>query len=92
MYASKNVTVASVAASFTYVDTTFASTQIPDGNNVRQLTFDGSKVAGSSLWFSLPQLFGVTYHARYNGIRMDVGNFLAAIKPSFLRFPGGNNL
>lgn len=29
---------------------------------------------------------------RFNGIRADVGNFLEAMGPSFLRFPGGNNL
>ncbi|KAF8860525.1 glycoside hydrolase family 51 protein [Acephala macrosclerotiorum] len=92
VYASQNLTITSVAGNFTYIATTFASTQSPDGNNVWQLTFDGSKVAGGSLWFALPQLFPVTYHARYNGIRLDVGNFLEAMNPSFLRFPGGNNL
>ena len=30
--------------------------------------------------------------SRYNGLRDDVASFLADIKPSFLRFPGGNNL
>ena len=28
----------------------------------------------------------------YNGLRDDVASFLAEIEPSFLRFPGGNNL
>jgi hypothetical protein len=28
----------------------------------------------------------------YNGLREDVASFLAEIEPSFLRFPGGNNL
>jgi alpha-N-arabinofuranosidase len=92
VYASENITVTSTASEFTYVNTSFSSTQSPDGNNVWQLTFDGSKVAGGALWFSLVQLFPVTYHTRYNGIRLDVGNFLEAMNPSFLRFPGGNNL
>ena len=65
VYASMNITVESVASKFTYFTATFDSAQSPDGNNIWQLTFDGSKVAGSSLWFSLPQLFGVTYHTRF---------------------------
>lgn len=64
VYASQNVTVQSTAAEFTYVQITYASTQSPDGDNVWQLTFDGSKVAGGALWFSLVQLFPVTYHER----------------------------
>ncbi|TAQ87645.1 hypothetical protein B7494_g4034 [Chlorociboria aeruginascens] len=92
VYASQNVTVSSVASSFTYYETTYPSTQSPDGNNIWVLTFDGSKVAGSALYFDLVQLFPVTYNSRYNGIRDDVGTFLAQIEPSFLRFPGGNNL
>lgn len=92
VYASKQVTVNSNANSFTYYETTYSVTQSPDGNNVWTLTFDGSKVAGSALWFDLVQLFPVTFHQRYNGIRLDVGNFLQTIEPSFLRFPGGNHL
>lgn len=29
---------------------------------------------------------------RPNGLRNDVASFVEALKPSFLRFPGGNNL
>ena len=64
VYASQAVAVASTSSSFTYYSTSFASTQSPDGNNVWQLTFDASKVAGSALYFALPQLFPVTYYAR----------------------------
>ncbi|KAK6607674.1 alpha-n-arabinofuranosidase a [Botrytis cinerea] len=92
VYATKTITVNSVATSFTYYETTYQSTQAPDGNNVWKLTFDGAKVAGSALNFGLPQLFPVTFHKRYNGIRNDVGNFLQALEPSFFRFPGGNNI
>ena len=92
VYGSSDIIVTSTIAKFTYVTTKFASLQSPDGDNVWQLTFDGSQVAGGSLWFGLVQLFPVTYHERFNGIRADVGNFLEAMGPSFLRFPGGNNL
>ncbi|TGO25339.1 hypothetical protein BPAE_0082g00240 [Botrytis paeoniae] len=92
VYATKTITVNSVATSFTYYETTCHSTQAPDGNNVWKLIFDGAKVAGSALNFGLPQFFPVTFHQRYNGIRNDVGNFLQALEPSFFRFPGGNNI
>lgn len=92
VFASHDVTVSSTSAAWTYVETSFTASQSPDGDNVWQLLFDGSKVAGSSLWFDLVQLFPETYHGRFNGIRNDVGEFLEAIGGSFLRFPGGNNL
>jgi alpha-N-arabinofuranosidase len=92
VYASQELPVTSNSNAFTYYATIYPVKQSPDGNNVWQLTFDGSKVAGSELWFALVQLFPTTFHERYNGLRNDVGNFLQAIEPSFLRFPGGNNL
>nr|QEI10540.1 GH51 alpha-L-arabinofuranosidase [Evansstolkia leycettana] len=92
VYASHNITVHSTDSQFTYYDTSFTSSASPDGNNEWQLLFDGSQVAGSSLNFGLVQLFPPTYHSRYNGLRNDVASFLEEIKPSFLRFPGGNNL
>jgi alpha-L-arabinofuranosidase len=65
VYASKNITVNSNANTWSYYETTYPSTQSPDGENVWQLTFAGNQVAGSSLWFDLVQLFPVTYHQRY---------------------------
>ena len=43
-------------------------------------------------WFSLVSLFPPTYKNRPNGNRIDIMELLAAMKPSFLRFPGGNYL
>ena len=43
-------------------------------------------------WFSLVSLFPPTYNDRPNGFRTDIMQKLAAMKPSFLRFPGGNYL
>jgi alpha-N-arabinofuranosidase len=65
IYAIQNLTITSVTSEFTYIVTKFTSLQSPDRNNVWRLLFDGSQVAGSSLWFSLPRLFGVTYFARF---------------------------
>ena len=44
------------------------------------------------VWFSLVSLFPPTYKNRPNGNRIDIMEKLAALKPAFLRFPGGNYL
>ena len=41
-------------------------------------------------WLSLVSLFPPTYHGRPNGFRPDLMEKLAAMKPHFIRFPGGN--
>jgi alpha-N-arabinofuranosidase len=46
----------------------------------------------ATLWLQLVSLFPPTYHARPNGNRIDIMEKLAAMRPSFLRFPGGNYL
>lgn len=43
-------------------------------------------------WLSLVSLFPPTYKDRPNGFRIDLMEKLAAMKPKFLRFPGGNYL
>jgi alpha-L-arabinofuranosidase len=43
-------------------------------------------------WFSLVSLFPPTYKDRANGNRIDLMEKMAAMKPTFLRFPGGNYL
>jgi alpha-N-arabinofuranosidase len=45
-----------------------------------------------TLWVTLASLFPPTYDNRPNGMRPDIMELLAAMKPSFLRFPGGNYL
>jgi len=44
------------------------------------------------LWLQLVSVFPPTYHNRPNGNRVDLMEKLAAMHPSFLRFPGGNYL
>jgi alpha-N-arabinofuranosidase len=41
-------------------------------------------------WLSLVSLFPPTYQNRPNGLRVDIMEKLAAMKPKFIRFPGGN--
>jgi alpha-N-arabinofuranosidase len=43
-------------------------------------------------WFNLVSLFPPTYNNTPNGNRHDIMKLLADMKPSFLRFPGGNYL
>lgn len=43
-------------------------------------------------WFNLVSLFPPTYNNTPNGNRKDIMQLLAAMKPGFLRFPGGNYL
>jgi len=45
-----------------------------------------------TVWFSLISLFPPTFKNRANGNRVDIMEMLAAMKPKFLRFPGGNYL
>jgi alpha-L-arabinofuranosidase len=45
-----------------------------------------------TVWFSLVSLLPPTYHDRTNGNRIDLMEKMAAMKPAFLRFPGGNYL
>jgi alpha-L-arabinofuranosidase len=43
-----------------------------------------------TVWFDLVSLFPPTFHNRPNGNRIDLMQTLGDMKPSFLRFPGGN--
>ncbi len=45
-----------------------------------------------TFWFNLVSLFPPTYNNRPNGNRIDLMEKMAAMKPAFLRFPGGNYL
>ncbi|MDQ6679125.1 MAG: carbohydrate binding domain-containing protein [Acidobacteriota bacterium] len=46
----------------------------------------------ATLWLQLVSLSPPTYHGRQNGNRGDLMEKLAAMRPAFLRFPGGNYL
>ena len=45
-----------------------------------------------TVWLGFVSLFPPTYKNRTNGFRQDIMELLAAMKPEFLRFPGGNYL
>jgi alpha-L-arabinofuranosidase len=60
----------------------------PGSENHLEITFNRP----ATVWFQLVSLFPPTYHNRVNGNRIDIMEKLAAMRPSFLRFPGGNYL
>ena len=45
-----------------------------------------------TIWLTQVSLFPPTYKNRPNGLRIDLMEKMAAMKPKFLRFPGGNYL
>ena len=60
----------------------------PPAENHLEVTIDRP----ATLWLQLVSLFPPTYHRRPNGNRVDIMEKLAAMRPAFLRFPGGNYL
>ncbi|MEU6347878.1 LamG-like jellyroll fold domain-containing protein [Streptomyces sp. NPDC047072] len=48
--------------------------------------------SGETLWLQHVSLFPPTHNNRPNGLRVDLMEKLIALKPKFLRFPGGNFL
>ncbi len=60
----------------------------PSKDNVFKLT----TTTPGTIWLQNVSLFPPTYKNRANGNRVDLMELLAAMKPKFLRFPGGNYL
>jgi alpha-N-arabinofuranosidase len=54
--------------------------------------FELTETHPGTLWLQLVSVFPPTYAGRSNGNRPDIMEKLAAMKPMFLRFPGGNYL
>ena len=91
VWATTNVTSTTVADSWTQLNYTLVPVEAAtSSNNSLRITFDGSAV--DSLNFNLISLFPPTYNNRPNGLRADLMEALAGLKPSFLRFAGGNNI
>ena len=64
----------------------------PNSNNTFAVTLNASEVAGSTLYFNVFILFPETYKGRSNGLRKDLRQNIKDLNPTFLRFPGGNNI
>ena len=65
-----------------------SGTDAASAQNHLEITLDRP----ATLWLQLVSLFPPTYRDRANGNRPDLMEKLAAMRPSFLRFPGGNYL
>jgi alpha-L-arabinofuranosidase len=52
----------------------------------------GPAITGQDVWLSVVSLFPPTYKNRPNGLRTDLADKLAALKPGLFRVPGGNYL
>ncbi|KAJ5613448.1 hypothetical protein N7510_006642 [Penicillium lagena] len=63
-----------------------------DGNNTFYFTFDGSKLAGQSVYFNVLSLFKQTFDNRFNGVREDLASALLNMSTKYIRLPGGNNM
>lgn len=63
-----------------------------DGNNTFYFKFDGSKLAGKSVYFNILSLFKQTLDNRSNGVREDLADALLNMHQKYIRLPGGNNM
>ena len=93
VFTSATVSGPSTADSWTQFNFTLTPAEAaPNSNNSLSVTFDASQASAGSLDFNLISLFPPTYNNRPNGLRPDIMQILSEQPPSFLRFPGGNNL
>ncbi|KAL5333536.1 glycoside hydrolase superfamily [Aspergillus crustosus] len=93
VFAEKNLTVRSSRDGWGRYEARFRVARASRGaDNEWQLLFDSRAMRGHTLNFGLVQLFPPTFRNRSNGLREDIANSIAEIKPGFLRFPGGNNI
>ncbi|MCM2417102.1 LamG-like jellyroll fold domain-containing protein [Streptomyces sp. RKAG293] len=63
----------------------------PTGS-ANRFVLSSESAAGATLWLSNVSLFPPTYNNRPNGLRVDLMEKMKALKPSFIRLPGGNYL
>ncbi|KAF2169509.1 glycoside hydrolase family 51 protein [Zasmidium cellare ATCC 36951] len=75
-----------------YTDVFNPSSSAPNANNTLCFSFDGSKLAGQSIYVNLISAFKQTFNNRANGLREDLAMALSDMNQAYLRLPGGNNL
>ncbi|KAK0440615.1 glycoside hydrolase family 51 protein [Armillaria borealis] len=91
--ASASVLVSGNQTSWKQVFVSLTSDITPDAiDNIFVVTTDGASASGLTINFAMFSLFPPTFNNRQNGMRIDIAETLQAMKPSFFRFPGGNNL
>ncbi|KAK0218701.1 glycoside hydrolase superfamily [Armillaria fumosa] len=91
--ASASVSVSGDQTSWKQVFVSLTSDITPDAaDNVFVVTADGAAASRLTINFAMFSLFPPTFNNRSNGMRIDIAETLQTMKPSFFRFPGGNNL
>lgn len=91
-YADVEVAVSSTSSKWTQYNYTFTpSVSAPNSNNTLNFTFPATAASGP-VNFNLLSLFPPTYNNRPNGLRIDLMDAMAGLKPKFFRAPGGNNV
>ena len=84
-----SATVSGVTTDWKQYTFTLKTAQVsPSANNHLVLTIPRP----ATVWLDLVSLFPPTYHDRTNGNRIDIMEMMAAMRPTFLRLPGGNYL
>jgi len=84
-----STSVASIGDQWKEYKFTLKTGAVPTSSN-NHLTLTVTQPA--TLWLDLVSLFGPTYKNRVNGNRIDLMEKMAAMRPTFLRLPGGNYL
>ena len=64
IYATHDMAINGTADAWSSFTAVFDAEAAPDGNNVWQLLFDSSLVAGQDIFFDLVQLFPTTFNER----------------------------
>ncbi|KAJ6454677.1 glycoside hydrolase family 51 protein [Mycena sanguinolenta] len=86
----------SASGGWTQISTVLTPRQTPPSTaNSFTVTVEygtGSAPAVLEIHFALLSLFPPTFKGRVNGMRADIAETLAEMRPAFWRFPGGNNL
>ncbi|KAH9831153.1 glycoside hydrolase family 51 protein [Rhodofomes roseus] len=93
VFASNSTTIDGSQTSWANIFLTLTpSSSASNTNNSFFVAVNGSEAAGKTIDFAMFSLFPPTYKNRPNGMRIDIAETLAAMKPAFFRFPGGNNI
>ncbi|KAG1802221.1 glycoside hydrolase family 51 protein, partial [Suillus plorans] len=96
VYANASIPVSGSTTAWMQVMVHLTPTSSPvSTTNIFTVTVDGASAIGETINFAMFSLFPPTFKGRTNGLRMDIAQAtqtLYDMKPSFFRFPGGNNL
>lgn len=93
VFGSTTATLSTASTGWTQVSVKITpTTSASSADNRFYVTLDGGVAKSAKINFAMFSLFPPTYKDRANGMRVDLGEALAATKPGVFRFPGGNNL